>query len=197
MREQGTFQFPLPLVPYEKVLNQSRLFQDATAILEQMVFLVEDTANSQWTWYINTYTDYYAFAFLLFNLARAHSQPEPSARAWKVIDRLTLNHDGDSSPGHDVLPRHGAWHPFRRLLSLARAREKERAVSVEGNHNIALSDLTYDAFNQAEDGCNADMLSQWDVPPKHDITMTDSSWLDQMTDGMMANGPFSPWENFP
>ena len=162
-----------------------------------MVFLVENTANSQWTWYINTYTDYYAFAFLLFNLARAHSQPEPSARAWRVIDRLTLNNDEDSSSSHGVLPRHGTLNPFRRLLSLARAKEKERAVSVEGNYNIALPDLTYNTFNQAEDGFNPDMLSQLDVPPKHDITMTDSSWLDQMTDGMMVNGSFSPWEIFP
>jgi len=190
------FAIQVPLVSSRNGLIRSRLFQNATAIVEQMVSLVEDKANSRWTWYVNTYTDYYAFAFLLFNLAGAHSQPEPSARAWRAIDRLTQNHDGDPPTGHGVLSRHATWYPFRRLLALARARENERAVSNEGSCNTVLPDPTCDASNRAEDGFYAEMLSQLDVPPKHDIEMADLSWLDQMTDNTMVYGSFSPWGNF-
>lgn len=132
-----------------------------------MASLVEDKANAQWIWYINTYTDYYAFAFILFNLSRF---PDLSARAWNAIDRLTPSSNG-------------AWYPFRRLLELAWTREKDGAGSTKG----PTPDLYFAYPHYVNNGFETD---GWDGFTNSYLTTAESILLDQMAGDTIGSPSF-------
>jgi hypothetical protein len=167
---------------YSSTFNNDRLFRNATAIIEQTIALGEESAHSNWLWYVKTFTEVYASTFVLFNLARGCMPPELSEKSWCVIDRLFPACTETIPAGH---PR----SPLQKLLALARARRREEARSAVENPNcrnfVPTGIFSRDSFSDP-------LLSQVNIYSELDLIMQDASWLDQFPTGIMTNSLFLP-----
>ncbi|KAF2811313.1 uncharacterized protein BDZ99DRAFT_518599 [Mytilinidion resinicola] len=159
--------------------KRDRLFNDATAIIDQTITLAEESTHSNWLWYVNTFTEVYASTFVVFNLAQGGVSPECADRAWRAIDRLF--------PTTEMQMDGGQLSPFQRLLALARARHRDRTLSRVNNVGAANEGL---AEGFVGDPVEGQPLWTSDLLRELDLTLADPFWLNPYAGETIPNNAF-------